>query len=97
MRPPALGGGRGRAHAQILASVAANLGQHAVGHCVPMSAYILPQLQHGDQEGDFTITEAQGSWFGRLVDIQHLAAFLVPGLTSIDILILKVMNVYRFI
>ena len=65
MRTPAPGGGRGRAHVQILASVAANLGQHAVGHCVPMSAYILPQLQHGDQEGDFTITEAQGSWFGR--------------------------------
>ena len=65
MRTPAPGGGRGRAHVQILASVAANLGQHAVGHCVPMSAYILPQLQHGDQEGDFTITEAQGSWFGK--------------------------------
>ena len=61
--------GRGRAHVQLLASVAANLGQHAVGHCVAMSSYILPQLQHGDQEGDFTITEAQGSWFGRLVHI----------------------------
>ena len=59
--------GRGRAHVQILASVAANLGQHAVGHCVAMSSYILPQLQHTEHREDnqeITLSETQGSWFG---------------------------------
>ena len=59
--------GRGRAHVQLLASVAANLGQHAVGHCVAMSSYILPQLQHMEHREDIqeiTLSETQGSWFG---------------------------------
>ena len=59
--------GRGRAHVQLLASVAANLGQHAVGHCVAMSSYILPQLQHTEHTEDnqeITLSETQGSWFG---------------------------------
>ena len=59
--------GRGRAHVQLLASVAANLGQHAVGHCVAMSSYILPQLQHTERREDIqeiTLSETQGSWFG---------------------------------
>ena len=59
--------GRGRAHVQLLASVAANLGQHAVGHCVAMSSYILPQLQHTENREDnqeITLSETQGSWFG---------------------------------
>ena len=59
--------GRGRAHVQLLASVAANLGQHAVGHCVAMSSYILPQLQHTEHREDnqeITLSETQGSWFG---------------------------------
>ena len=58
---------RGRAHVQLLASVAANLGQHAVGHCVPMSSYILPQLKHTEHREDIqeiTLSETQGSWFG---------------------------------
>ena len=32
------------------------------GHCVPMSAYILPQLSSG--EDSLSITEQEGSWFG---------------------------------
>ena len=59
--------GRGRAHVQLLASVAANLGQHAVGHCVAMSSYILPQLQHTEHRQDIqeiSLSETQGSWFG---------------------------------
>ena len=59
--------GRGRARVQLLASVAANLGQHAVGHCVAMSSYILPQLQHTEHREDhqeITLPETQGFWFG---------------------------------
>ena len=59
--------GRGRGRVQLLASVAANLGQHAVGHCVAMSSYILPQLQHTEHRKDhqeITLSETQGSWFG---------------------------------
>ena len=58
----------GRGHVQVLASVAANLCQHAVGHCVPMSSYILPQLVDSHQD-QLSLSEAQGSWFGNLDDI----------------------------
>ena len=59
---------------QLLASVAANLGQHAVGHCVAMSSYILPQLQHTEHREDnqeITLSETQGSWFGMNDQINH--------------------------
>ena len=58
----------GRKGAQIFASIAANLCQHAVGHCVPMSAWILPQLSgsaNSENEGHLVLTESEGSWFGK--------------------------------
>ena len=52
--------------AQIFASIAANLCQHAVGHCVSMSAWILPQLQdNSENEDGLVLTESEGSWFGK--------------------------------
>ena len=58
--------GQGRVYVQALASLAANLGQHARGQSVTMSTYMLPQLQSEDQSPDnFILTQDQGSWFGR--------------------------------
>ena len=54
----------GRKNVQMFASLAANLCQHAVGHCVPMSAYILPQLASESSQDVLKISESQGSWFG---------------------------------
>ena len=54
-----------RGHVQIFASIAANLCQHAVGHCVPMSSYILPQLVDS-QDDHLTLSQTQGSWFGKI-------------------------------
>ena len=52
--------------AQIFASIAANLCQHVVGHCVSMSAWILPQLQDNNENEDgLVLTESEGSWFGK--------------------------------
>ena len=54
---------------QLLASIAANLCQHAVGHCVPMSAYILPQINADNVDIDketLVLTSNQSSWFGKL-------------------------------
>ena len=48
----------------MFASLAANLCQHAVGHCVPMSAYILPQLASDSSQDTLKLSESQGSWFG---------------------------------
>ena len=54
----------GRKYVQMFASLAANLCQHAVGHCVPMSAYILPQLASDSSQDTLKLSESQGSWFG---------------------------------
>ena len=54
----------GRKNVQMFASLAANLCQHAVGHCVPMSAYILPQLASESSQDVLKLSESQGSWFG---------------------------------
>ena len=64
MKSMSSGGGGGRKHVQVFASVAANLCQHAVGHCVPMSSYILPQLVNNNQD-QLSLSDAQGSWFGK--------------------------------
>ena len=56
----------GRKKVQIFASIAANLCQHAVGHCVPMSAYILPQLVNSSSD-DIRLDDSQGSWFGEFI------------------------------
>ena len=50
---------------QIFASLAANLCQHAVGHCVPMSAYILPQLTDDQVKDSLLLNSNQASWFGK--------------------------------
>ena len=52
----------GRKYVQIFASLSANLGQMGVGHCVPLSSFLLPQLVPG--EGDLVLSEEEGSWFG---------------------------------
>ena len=54
----------GRKYVQMFASLAANLCQHAVGQCVPMSAYILPQLASDSSQDVLKLSESQGSWFG---------------------------------
>ena len=55
-------GMHGRKNVQIFASFAANLGQMAVGHCVPLSSFLLPQMIPGG--GDLVLSEEEGSWFG---------------------------------
>ena len=65
--------GQGRVYVQVLASLAANLGQHARGQSVTMSTYMLPQLQPEDQSPeDFILNEDQGSWFGRELKIETI-------------------------
>ena len=83
MKSMSSGGGGGRKHVQVFASVAANLCQHAVGHCVPMSSYILPQLVNNNQD-QLSLSDAQGSWFGKNNNtifqqyIQYINAFQPP-------------------
>ena len=102
----------GRKYVQLLASLAANLCQAAVGgyfslglttgprfsvnivsagHCVPMSAYILPQLTSGNTilvlsewgnakllpgDDSLRITEQEGSWFGITPGCNFIFRFL---------------------
>jgi len=70
----------GRKGAQIFASIAANLCQHAVGHCVSMSAWILPQLQdNSENEDGLVLTESEGSWFASMFVVGCLTGSLVGG------------------
>ena len=71
--------GPGRRYVQILASMAANLGQLAVGQCVGMSSYMLPQIN--SEDGDLHLSEAQGSTFGNAPN--HFTNFIEICLASI--------------
>jgi len=67
---------------QVLAAIAASLGQGTVGHIVPLSSFALPQLMEGGATGDaddFTISEEQGSWFASLFAIGSLTGSITGG------------------
>ena len=62
----------GRRSVQVFASFAANLGQMGVGHCVPLSSFLLPQLLPGQTDNEeLQLGEDEGSWFGGLHFFNH--------------------------
>jgi len=67
----------GRKFAQIFASLSANLGQMGVGHCVPLSSFLLPQMVPG--EGDLILSKEEGSWFASVFVVGCLTGSLVGG------------------
>lgn len=70
--------GPGRQAVQVLSCLAASLCQAATGHCVPLSAYALPQL--GSESGDqLSLSLEEGSWFASIFVIGSLTGSLVGG------------------
>jgi len=68
----------GRKWVQVLSSLAAALCQGACGHCVPLSAYVIPQLE--ENSGDpLTMTSEEGSWFASIFVVGCLTGSLVGG------------------
>jgi len=66
-----------RKSVQMFAAVAANLGQAAIGQCAFTSAFLLPQLQSG--EDDLHLTEEEGSWFASMLLVGSLTGSLMGG------------------
>jgi len=69
-----------RKHIQILASVAANLGQTTRAFCISMSSYMIPQLLKG--EGGLELSESETSWFASIYAIGCITGALHGGYLS---------------
>jgi len=69
-----------RKHIQILASVAANLGQATRAFCISMSSYMIPQLLKG--EGGLQLSEEESSWFASIFAIGCITGALHGGYFS---------------
>jgi len=64
---------------QILASVAANLGQLTNGFCVSLSSFALPQILKG--EGGVQMTLEESSWFASMLALGCITGALLGGYT----------------
>jgi len=64
---------------QVLASVAANLGQLTNGFCVSLSSFALPQILRG--EGGITMTLDESSWFASVLALGCVTGALSGGYT----------------
>lgn len=64
---------------QVLASVAANLGQLTNGFCVSLSSFALPQILRG--EGGITMSLEQSSWFASILALGCVTGALTGGYT----------------